>query len=147
MKKKKGKSKEECANYLDNYCKSNIKFKFLFTLILLIYVTTILIFSWLPGSQLEGTITPNFGTLLHYLGYLILFPITLLCFYSFAIRRYIKKSIIFGIVIASITEIGQLLIPGRSGNVFDMCVNLTGLFTIPIVFLMLWEENEEEGCD
>ena len=115
------------------------KIKIIIVSILIIYLTGLITFSISPGNNLNINIPNYYGMLLHYFGYLFLFSIMSFCFFIFNNKYFFSKTIGCGIIIAIATEIIQLFIPGRSGNFPDICINLFGLFTIPILLIIIYE--------
>jgi len=120
--------------------------KIICVIIWAIYLISLLTMSFLPGANINSEVS-NWGIALHYFGYFFLFMITLITFFVLELKSPIMKTIGFGILIAISTELIQLFIPGRFGSVGDACINLVGLFTLPIILLTTYEQMDEDKED
>jgi VanZ family protein len=128
---------------MDEHWKFDKRSKIICASILILYIIFILYRSFLPGDSVNQTISA-WSTPLHYLAYFLLFNLTLISFFVFDLKQPIMKSLLLGGFLAIFTEIIQLFIPGRFGTPADVCTNLAGLFTFPIILLIIYEFTDEE---
>jgi VanZ family protein len=75
---------------------------------------------------------------------MFLLPITLLFFAVFDIKGFTRKSVFFCMMIGGLTELAQYFIPGRACSLLDFSVNILGVFTIPIIILLVIEKVKED---
>lgn len=109
----------------------------------IIYIIILLSLSLLPREIISSTGTGLLGKVLHFCFYTGLFILTLVCFIVLELKIPITLTIFFGMCLAIGTEILQLFIPGRNGTWSDTCINLSGLFIIPIIMIILYERSNE----
>ena len=108
-------------------------------LISILFLIAASILCLLPGDIINNTIISNHTIIIHYIGFLLLFPLLFGLYFTSQHSNVFSKSIGTGILIAIMTEAIQWFIPGRHADPVDLLINLAGLFTIPIIVLMLSE--------
>lgn len=121
------------------------KYKIICATIWSIYLIVLLCLSLLPGEFVNNGNVGILGKILHLGFYVGLFITTLICFAVLGFRDPVSSSIFFGICIAIGTEVLQYFIPGRTGTFGDVCINLTGLFVLPILYLVIYEKLNSMG--
>jgi VanZ family protein len=104
-----------------------------------IYILLMLIIAWTPGDKLPDNLTNNFTTSFHFLEFVGLSVLSLLfCFIKINDRKILMFFSI-GFIMAIITEIGQIFIPGRAYALTDLLINISGFLIVPAILTIAFE--------
>ena len=103
-----------------------MKQKPFFTLILALYIITIVVFAFLPGLDILGSIA-KYDKALHFVEFFVLTLILLksVTFYNFKNKLVIV--LMSALVIVVISELVQLWVPSRSFSLWDMVFDILGI--------------------
>ena len=126
-----------------------------FTLFLLIlYILVMIYFAALPSEKITNPTVRDNGNALHvieFIGLMFISALTLICWDKLKI---ISKSCIIGFIMAALTELIQLFVPGRSCTLSDFLFDLLGCLTFwilggiagIIIMLSILSHWSEEDC-
>jgi len=138
---------------MTNYNTKNIRneelsvfmLKLVLTPILILYLSIMVYFSLIPGDELVDTLVPEYSVILHFLEFLGLSIILLLCFPLYAskyTKTYIASMVVF---MALITEAIQYFVPGRFFSSLDIAVNLSGGLLLSLIIYIVSSKNKNKN--
>jgi len=111
----------------------------LWTLALLMYLVIMFWFAAMPGQDVPGPMSAH-AKWLHFFEFFGL-SVLIGCVFAYCgeCKFLLTLGVIFVIIVAALTELIQLWIPGRSCSIVDFFVDLAGAFTPLIIVLVLFE--------
>ena len=116
--------------------------KIVFTILFFIYLGIMIYFSLIPGDELIDTLIPKYSAILHFLEFMGLSIIAILCLALYNIKRPLLQISGLIIIMSILTESIQYFVPGRFFNVIDLCINLFGgLILIVIMIYTQWRKK------
>ena len=110
--------------------------KLIFTTLLVVYLGVMIYFSLIPGDELIDTFIPKYSIILHFLEFIGLSLISILCLFLYDLKYpilYVSSLIIF---MSILTESIQYFIPGRFFSVIDLAVNLVGGLSLIVMIII-----------
>jgi len=121
--------KEKRYNKKKKETKLSLTIKIVSMVMFLVYVYSMFYFAMLPGQDITSELVKTNSLLLHfieYIGLMLITTITLICWTE---SKIISKSLIVGFIVAALTELVQLFVPGRSCSFQDFFVDMLGCFS------------------
>lgn len=110
-----------------------------------LYSLAVLVTALIPGEDLPVFIRDANDLVLHFLEFFLLFLLAQNAFpqsdRAFLVRRTSLWAVVWSLVLAVATEVGQLYVPGRYGDILDFFSDLAGALTAFLCLAVLGRLN------
>jgi len=103
---------------------------------LLIYISSMIGLSLIPGANLQDTIIPTYSVVLHFLEFFVLAFLAAMTFSLFNIKYFFSSLTSLIIFMSGLTEGIQYFVPGRVFSGADFIVNIFGGLTLILLMLL-----------